>query len=223
MKEAPKTKLIPLSSSEYIQEATKKTQIVLHHTAGNSSGVNVVNDWNKDTRGRIATCVVISGKGSKNTFDGEIVQAFSSRFWAHHLGVKSEVFKSRKLPWKNLDALSIGIEICNWGALDFENGKYLTYVDSIVNPEDVCTLDKPFKGKVHWHNYTDAQINSVKELLLYWRDLYGIDLSFDYDQLFTVNDKALKGENGLYTHNSYRKDKVDIYPHPKMIEMLKSL
>lgn len=222
MSEAPKTKMVALSSSEYIQEAVKKTQIVLHHTAGNSSGVNVVNDWNKDSRGRIATAFVISGKGQKNTFDGEIVQAFSSRFWAYHLGVKTDVFKSRKLAWKNLDALSIGIEICNWGALDFENGKYLTYVDSVVKNEDVCTLDEPFKGKIHWHNYTDAQIEAVRTLLVYLQDTYNIDLTYNYDQLFTVTDKALKGENGLYTHNSYRKDKVDIYPHPKMIEMLKS-
>jgi len=38
-----------------------------------------------------------------------------------------------------------------------------------------------------------------------------------------VTPRALRGEAGVYTHNSVRYDKVDIYPHPKMIEMLKSL
>lgn len=218
-----KIKQVPLNESEYYQEKATKTQIVLHHTAGNSSAVNVMNDWNKDKRGRIATCVSISGKGSKNTFDGEIVQGFSSAHWAHHLGVKTEVFKSRKLPWVNLDKLSIGIEICNWGALDYENGKFLTYVDSVVKPEDVVTLDIPFKGKIHFHKYTDAQIESTRQLLLYWKDIYNIDLTYDYNQLFTVNDKALKGENGLYTHNSYRKDKIDVVPQENLIKMLKSL
>jgi len=33
----------------------------------------------------------------------------------------------------------------------------------------------------------------------------------------------LKGKAGVFTHNSVRKDKVDVYPHPKLIEMLKSL
>ena len=123
----------------------------------------------------------------------------------------------------NLDKISIGIEICNWGALDYENGKFLTYVDTVVDPKDVIELAEPFKGKKFWHKYTDAQIESVKNLLLYWRDLYDIDLTYDYDKLFTVNNDALTGKNGLYTHNSYRKDKVDAYPCPRMIEMLKSL
>jgi N-acetyl-anhydromuramyl-L-alanine amidase AmpD len=218
-----KIKQVPLSASEYYKEKATKTQIVLHHTAGNSSAVNVMNDWNKDKRGRIATCVSISGKGSKNTFDGEIVQGFSSKHWAYHLGVKSEVFASRGLKWMNLDKISIGVEICNWGALDYENGKFLTYVDTVVDPNDVIELAEPFKGKKFWHKYTDAQIESVKNLLLYWRDLYGIDLTYDYDKLFTVNNDALTGKNGLYTHNSYRKDKVDISPQENMIEMLKSL
>lgn len=34
---------------------------------------------------------------------------------------------------------------------------------------------------------------------------------------------ANRGEAGVFTHNSVRMDKVDIYPHPKMIAMLKSL
>ena len=35
--------------------------------------------------------------------------------------------------------------------------------------------------------------------------------------------RALKGESGVYTHNSVRFDKIDITPQPKMIAMLKSL
>jgi N-acetyl-anhydromuramyl-L-alanine amidase AmpD len=218
-----KIRQVPLNETEYLKESCDKKQIVLHHTAGNSSGVNVVNDWNKDKRGRIATCVTISGKGQKNTFDGEIIQAFSSKHWAYHLGVKTDVFKARKLPWINLDKISIGIEICNWGALDFENGKYLTYVDSVVKSEDVVELSEPFKGKKFYHKYTNAQIDSVRNLLLYWKDIYNIDLSYDYDRLFTVNDAALTGKEGLYTHNSYRKDKIDVVPQPELIAMLKSL
>lgn len=217
-------KQLTLSSDEFIGEITKKNQIVLHHTAGNSSGVAVRNAWENDKRGRIATCVIISGKGAKDTKDGEIIQCFSSRHWAYHLGVKQEVFKAHGLEYQNLDKHSIGVEICNWGWLKKdEEGNFKTYVNTIVAPEDVIELDKPFKGHKYWHNYTDAQIESVKNLLLYWRDIYGINLKADFDQLFNVNTKALSGTNGLYTHNSYRKDKSDIYPHPKLLEMLYSL
>ncbi|MNK18855.1 N-acetylmuramoyl-L-alanine amidase [compost metagenome] len=218
-----KIKQVPLRESEYLKEATTKTQIVLHHTAGNSSGVNVVKDWDTDARGRIATCVVISGKGAANSPDGEIVQCFSSKFWAYHLGVKKEVFEAYNLPQKNLDKLSIGIEICNWGQLTLKNGKYYNYVNREVPASEVTTLDTPYKGYKYFHKYSDAQIESVRQLLTYWKDLYNINLSYDYAQLFEVNKKALSGTNGLYTHNSYRKDKVDAYPCPRLIEMLKGL
>ena len=55
-----------LNTKEYLREATSKKQIVLHHTAGSSSAKNVATEWNRDKRGRIATCVLISGKGAKN-------------------------------------------------------------------------------------------------------------------------------------------------------------
>jgi hypothetical protein len=220
--ECPKTKLVPLTSDQYYQDAPKKTQIVLHHTAGNSSGVATINGWEKDARGRIATCVTISGKG-KTTIDGEICQAYSSRYWAYHLGIKPEVFKARGLPYLYLDKHSIGIEICNWGGLDKVGDKYYNYVDREVLPEDVCILDEPYKGHKFYHKYTDAQIESVRQLLLYWGELYGISLKYDYTRLFTVNNEALTMVNGLYTHNSYRKDKSDISPQPDLIAMLKSL
>ena len=77
-----KIKQVPLGISQYHSEAVTKTQIVLHHTAGNSSAVNVMKDWDSDGRGRIATCVSISGAGANNSYDGEIVQGFSSIHWA---------------------------------------------------------------------------------------------------------------------------------------------
>ncbi len=218
-----KIKQVPLNESQYYKQEVTKKQIVLHHTAGNSSAVNTISNWNTDNRGRIATCVAISGPGNKTSVDGEICQAFSSKHWAYHLGVKQEVFRAWKVPYYEVDKHSIGIEICNWGQLDLENGKYINYVDREVPANQVTKLDAPYKGYTYFHKYSDAQIESVKNLLLYWRDTYKIDLAYDYNQLFTVNTKALKGENGLFTHNSYRKDKIDIYPCPRMINMLKSL
>jgi N-acetyl-anhydromuramyl-L-alanine amidase AmpD len=218
-----KIKQCRLKDSEFFQEAVSKKQIYVHHTAGNSSGVNVASDWNNDKRGRIATAFVISGKGAKNSVDGEIIQCFSSAGLAYHLGVKQGVFRALKLPWKNLDAISIGIEVCNWGGLTLENGKFMNYVDREVPKDQVTELDEPFKGYKYYHKYSDAQIESVRQLLVYLGETYKIDLSFDYDQLFKVNVKALRGDNGLYTHNSVRKDKNDIYPCPRMIKMFKTL
>lgn len=218
-----KIKQVPLRESQYFKEETPKKQIVLHHTAGNSSGINTISAWDTDDRGRIATCVTISGPGAKGTYDGEICQAFSSKFWAYHLGIKPEVFRAYKVSYQKLDKIAIGIEICNWGQLTLKNGKYYNYVDREVPANQVTTLETPYKGFKYFHKYSDAQIQSVKDLLVYWKGIYGIDLTFNYDQMFTVNTKALKGDNGLYSHNSYRKDKIDIYPCPRMITMLKTL
>ena len=126
-----KIKQVPLSEGQYVNKETKKVQIVLHHTAGNSSAPGVIKMWNTDDRGRIATCVVISGKGlSKDTYDGQIAQAFSSKKWAYHLGIKPDVFRAMGVPYQQLDKVTIGIEICNWGPLTLrKNGKFYNYVD----------------------------------------------------------------------------------------------
>ena len=219
-----KIKQVPLSESQYIKSDIKKLQIVLHHTAGNSSGPGVIKMWNTDNRGRIATCVTISGKGiSKDTYDGEICQAFSSRFWAHHVGIKGDVFRAAGVPAINLDKSSIGIEICSWGPLEKKGDKFYNYVDREVPADQVTELETPYKGYKYYHRYTDAQIESTKNLLLYWRDTYGINLTYNEKDMWSVSKRALSGDNGVYTHNSYRKDKTDIHPCPRMIAMLKSL
>jgi N-acetyl-anhydromuramyl-L-alanine amidase AmpD len=219
-----KIKQVPLSESQYLKEEATKTQIVLHHTAGNSSGVGTIKMWNTDDRGRIATCVCISGKGqSKDTYDGEICQAFSSKYWAYHLGIKGDVFRANGVPAKNLDKTSIGIEICSWGPLEKRGDKFYNYVDREVPADQVTELATPYKGHKYYHRYTDAQIESVRQLLLYWKQLYNIDLTYRDADMWSVSKRALKGENGVFTHNSYRKDKSDIHPCPRMIAMLKSL
>jgi len=206
---------------DYYKGKYTKNQIFLHHTAGNDSGKGVYRWWEKD-KGTIGTCVVISGDSSTETKDGEIIQGFSSKFWAYHLGLRSKTFAAYNLPYKALDKYSIGVEICNWGYLIEKADGFYTYVDTKVDESEVIELTEPFKGFKYWHNYTDAQIASVKELLLYWRDFYGIPLKFNED-IFSVTPRALRGEAGIYTHNSVRADKFDIYPHPKLIDMLKNL
>jgi hypothetical protein len=215
---------VPLGYNEYIREKHDKVQIVLHHTAGNSSGVNTINAWNNDKRGRIATCVCISGKGkSRNSYDGEIVQAFSSRYWAYHLGLKRDVFRAFGLPYKSIDKISIGVEICNWGSLTKIGDKFYNYVNREVPLDEVCILNSPYKCKKYYHKYTDAQIESTRQLLVYWNKVYGIPLDYIDENMWDLSKDALSGKPGVYTHNSYRKDKSDISPQPNMIKMLSSL
>ena len=213
---------VPFSANEYIREEAPKKQIYLQHTAGNSSGVSTFRQWDVDSRGRIATCVCISGKGAKEG-DGRIVQGFSSKYWAYHLGARQVIFDAYDVPFQKLDKISIGVEICAWGHLELRGGKYYNYVNREVAKEDVCTLDEPYKGHRYFHRYTDAQIQSVENLLKYWNEYYGIPLTYHHDDMWNVSIDALKGVEGVYTHNSIRRDKIDIFPQPEMIQMLKSL
>lgn len=209
--------------SQYIREQHTKDQIFLHHTAGNSDPFGVFRYWASNPE-RIATCVAVGGKPPKNArwVDGEVAQGFSSKYWAFHLGLKESTFQKYNLPYQSLDRISIGVEICNWGQLTQSNGKFYNYVNLIVPDDEVCELNIPFKGYKYFHAYTDAQIETVRELLVLWKNRFDIPLDYNPD-IFNITTRALKGEPGVYTHNSVRSDKFDVYPHPKLIDMLQSL
>jgi N-acetyl-anhydromuramyl-L-alanine amidase AmpD len=204
-------KKIDFDKKHYYDEDVVKKQIYLHHTAGNSSGESVFQWW-AQTPDRVATFCAISG-------DGTVVQGFEPSKWAYHLGIGTKHFGEHKLKYTNLDKVSIGIEICNWGQLTPDGTKFSTYTKRQIPSSEIIKLDQPFKGYQYWHNYTDAQIDALEELLCDLQGRFQIPLAVSGD-LFSINKKAFLGEPGLYTHNSVRKDKTDIYPHPKLIEML---
>ena len=203
-----------LSKGQFFEEQSDKTQIYLHHTAGNGNAEGVSRFWNSNDS-QIATAFVVGENGT-------IVQCFSSKHWAWHLGIDSQDFATRGLPYKNLNKLSVGIEVCNWGMLKEKNGKFYNYVGGEINPSYVTTLETPYKGYKHWYKYTDAQIEATRQLVVYLCETYGIPKAYR-KEIWSLDNEAFKGTKGIYTHNSVRKDKADIYPCPRMIKMLQSL
>lgn len=203
-----------LSNDQFLQEEHPKKQIYLHHTAGGGNPIAVANYF-QQKEGKVATAFVIGEKGT-------IVQLFSSKHWAYHLGLKPEVFSEMGVTYRSLDKISIGIEICNYGPLKKQNGYFINYVGGRVDRSQVTELNGKYKGHIWWQKYTDAQIESTRQLLVYLCDTYGISKDY-FDSIFDIDKRALKGENGIFTHNSVRHDKSDIYPCPRMIEMLKNL
>lgn len=201
--------------TNYLRASHKKSQIYLHHTAGGADGQRQFEFWQADSV-PVATCVCVSR-------DGTIDQGFGSEYWAYHLGLGQHHFAGNKLPYKQLDKGSIGVEICNWGWLTKKGDKYYTYVNSVVPAERVIELEEPYKGHKYFEAYTEEQIESVVALLEHWHKRYGIPITYDHGNMWGVSKAALSGEPGLYTHNSVRADKTDIYPHPGLIEALKKL
>lgn len=201
--------------TQYYEKEHEKKQIYLHHTV---SGKGVKNDFKywANSKARVATCVIIS-------HDGVIHQAFPSKCWAHHLGIKSKVFADLKLPNINttLNQSSIGIEIDSYGGLkkdgDVWKNEYGGVVDNIVEyPEG-------FRGYYAYEKYTDEQIESVRELLVYWGNFYNIDISYKGDIMWDLSLDALQGEPGVWGHISVRPDKSDVHPQKELIDMLKNL
>ena len=204
----------PLDSSQYINETTDKNQIVLHHTVSGPDGAQVVRWWNSNEE-RVATCVVISR-------NGEIHQAFSSKKWGYHLGLGAKQFAKVGLPYRNLNKSSIGIEICAWGPLKYEGGKFYTVYGKEVPADQVEELETPFKNHKFWNSYSPEQIDSTVKLIKYWSERYGIPTDYKED-MWDVSKDAMSGAPGVWTHNSFRKDKSDIYPSADLIEALKAI
>lgn len=207
-----------LSDDQYYKETEVKKQIVLHHTAGGPIAANSIHGW-QFTPERVGVAFVISA-------NGDILKAFEPEYWAYHLAFSKITNKVpacyHSMPVEtNRAKASIGIEVCNWGQLvKKSDGKYYNYLNQIVLENEVVVLKH--RGFDYYHAYTDAQILALKELIIYLSDKFNISKKY-IPTMWDINIDALDGEPGIYTHVSYRSDKVDMSPQPKLLEMLKSL
>lgn len=211
-----------MPSNEYCHGPIKPEWVFLHHTAGWHNPYNTINNWAGDTRGRIATEFVLGGpsiKGNDDKYDGVMVQAFPEGNYGWHLGKNG----SQKMH-KN----SVAIEVCNFGWV--KDGK--AYQGTKVEESQIVTLDKPFRGHTTWHRYSDAQIEALRLWILWIAERDGIDVRAGLPALikekgaeaFEWNEDAYYGRvKGLWTHTNTRKDKVDMFPQPELMDMLTSL
>lgn len=221
---------IEFPDSQYIKSETKKTQIYLHHTVSpHNSAISVSNYW-KSTPERVATQIILNG-------DGIPYQLYSTKYWSYHLGLEEKTFNDLGLPYKDLSKISIGVEICSWGALIYHDDnkwypikwdkvqkKYVPHLKAGAIPENDVWLPpkNEFRGFSGFHKYTDEQIDTLFHLLTYWNKRWEIPLTYR-EEIFDIDVEALKGVPGVYTHCSVRKDKSDCYPDERLITMLKSL
>jgi hypothetical protein len=205
----------------YYNEAVEKSQIVFHHSSGWDNARGMFNYWAKN-KSRVATCIGIEDGGT-------IYQAFKSSKWGYHLGVTANHLRSYNASSssKLLNMKSIGVEICSFGPLVLGDGKKFHPKDypSITVPDGkVHKYEVPFRGYFYYERYTPEEIESCRLLALYWREEYGIPLTY-HPEMWEVNSKALSGVPGVWTHCSYRPEdeKWDCHPQPDFVQMLKEL
>ncbi len=208
----------------YFKTEFPKKQIIWHHSAGWDNARGMFDWWKNDKVTHVATAIGISD-------DGKVWKGFDEKWWAASIGCKTNVFQTNgvDLVYRNgriinnqaLDESAVCVEICNWGSLVEKSGKLFTWANVEIQKEKAIELN--YKGVKYFELYTELEIKSLK----YWTLLnalrFEIPLDYNYEQFFTVNKKALTGEKGVYTHNSFRIDKNDVSPQPKLIEMAKNL
>ena len=154
-------------------------------------------------------------------------QLYGSQFWGHHLGIRgSENY------WRNRN--SIGIELDAWGGLMKKDSKWhaakwdkvkrqnLPNLNVTIPSEKIQFYPDSFRGYYAFERYTEAQIEILRHLLLYWGAKYEIPLDYNKD-MWGISQKALQGEPGIWSHTSFRLDKSDAHPQPELIMMLKGL
>lgn len=229
-------KKVAFAVAQYYPIDHPKTQIVLHHSAGWDNARGMFDGWSSDKQ-RVATCCGIVD-------DGTIFQIYDERFWAYHVNVRSKGNKTiaedpRYARYCDqhtavlIENRTIAVEVCNWGGLKLIGGKYHTWASRAVNPElykkDVTVDEKKiihytggFRGSEYFERYTDHEIEALWKLIRSWAKRFKISTSIK-GNIFDINEDALKGTPGIFTHCSYRIDKQDLHPQPEIIQMLNAL
>lgn len=199
-----------LQSTQFLKQVTSKDKIFIHFTAGGPNAGNVIKYWDSDER-KVSTAFVIGGE------TGQIHECFNPDFWSFHLGVKGTN--------GSLDKSSVGIEICAWGPLTKKGDKFYTYVNSEVPADQVYELDSPFRGYKYYHKVTDDQFKQLELLVDFLISEYNIPIqdSFDADWFEFNQELISKKTPGVWTHTNVRKDKCDMYPDHRLIDMLNRL
>lgn len=187
-----------LPDNQYIKEATPKFQIVLHHTVG-SDAEGTYQQFLK-TKERIATAYVVDK-------DGTIVKLFEPKYWAYHIGRGSLNHHNRK---------SIGIEIVNEGGLIKKGKEYYWFDGKLKYKGEVLALEEEYRGYKYFAKYTEAQIQTVNELVAKlckeFKIPHKVVLSRDYKQSYF-------DFYGIVSHSNLRMDKSDVSPDFNLDEL----
>jgi len=215
-----------LPKGEYIEAAEPilNDYLFFHHTSGWQNPFKVIDSWGRDDRGRVATEFVIGGQNVKNgnaDYDGVVAQAFPDGCQGWHIGASGSYYMNRH---------SVGIEINSFGYLT-DLGKTYTGVQALES--QICELEEEFRSRKKWHRYSDAQLISLKKLIIHiaHRDNINLDEGIikwigtqGPAKAFGFQQDAYDGKvKGLLTHTNVRKDKTDCFPQPELIDMLLSL
>jgi hypothetical protein len=229
---------------QYYDTETTKTQIVLHHTAGSRSAAAEITDWIKE-QPHVLTHYFIDQSGlatyvydqkywayhlgvggmttAKRTLSVELVSiGFVDYMRPNEFRTyvdKNGKTQKRKVVTKPgwYDNYGNEIAYANTG-LPYR----CVEIGGKVNFE---VMKKGYKGHKRYQKYTKAQINSLEKVLRDMQINYpDIPIKMDKDHwelMFpTTGNPNFENKKGVFTHNTWRTNKSDIYPDIDLLRML---
>ena len=221
---------------------TKKTMIVLHHTAGEQiiqNGIeyrgieSTIGGWRNSKKDPVSTHYIIDR-------NGRVEQLYEEKYFGYHASNDK------------VSEASIGVELVSAGTLKNKDGKWYwwppdnKYETLLVDQasavqmvdKDGKPITKLYRNNTHFQGYTPKQIAALEALIEKWKkgeDWEGnktdhkLNLKFNYDDLFPGmgQNEAILSPNatslipGVYSHNSTDTQKADILPQKELVDMLK--
>lgn len=199
----------PLPPSCFIQEETKKTQIVLH-TTGAGFPICAVNKYKNEL---VATSVpyIIDPAGTIWELYDE------TESWSYHISPLIFGRMGKWLPGEQ-DRKTIGIELVNYGVLKHVRGSSLFYTTPVDRNVPYCHeddkdkyIDGKFRGEKYFQPFPQSQIQALGELIELLCDRHEIARNIlDEDLTDRHCPQDIKHFSGVVTHANYRNDVYDI-------------
>jgi hypothetical protein len=184
-------KTYKLDGNKYYDAVSDKHQIVVGHTG--VVNMNHINTWNNRLNGSYKKTAPFT-----IALDGTVYEHYDPKFYSD--------FTSEK----NLNRFIIPIVLENEGWLikDIKNNRYLNWLGNIYNRED-SVVTKKWRGKEYWAPYSDAQFDSLLELLDYLCGKFKIT-----KETIGYNTKVdnIIGYNGISVKSNYSTEFTDLSP-----------
>jgi N-acetylmuramoyl-L-alanine amidase len=219
----------PGGKNIYFPETHTKRQIYLHHTTSHSDPTALIEEWQQSAV-RSGCSMLIAGEPRRlhaKFTDGDIYSVFPSQYWALHLGIHMpgndlpKYYKDREYT-RYIEKHSIAVTLSSYGPLTLESGRFYSVYRNVVPENEVIEYVEGYRGSRFYHQYTDAQIESLRQALLFLTEQYEIPRIYQPD-MWDITEHALKGDPGIFTHASVRTDVTDCHPQPSLIKMLMEL
>lgn len=183
-------------------EEVKKTNIVLHYTAGYLKG----DVASLTTPGQEVSVPFVIAR------NGTILNLWSSKAWSYHLGpgtVGGNTTMSQR---------TIAIELSNIGFLNRVGNTLCTDYSTddvycaLAETTQYIALKTPFRGKTHFATFTARQYDSLIMLLRYLTRKFGITRTFlpEAERYGLLTETRINRFNGILSHANFRSDKLDI-------------